>query len=297
VTTSPSTPTVVAERRAWAHYTPPSFIDVDGLPTAYRRSGTGATVIYLHGSSLTRVWLPFCDQLAERHDVLAPEHPGFGDTSRPPTLEGFDDLVLHYDTFFDRLGLGDVHLVGHDLGGWIAAELAVFYPRRFASLTLITPTGLRVRERQAEPGPIDPFRLNPDELAAALLNGRHDRYAAYFNQEGFPDDVVRTFEEMTTVALLAWHPRYDRRLDDRLTRVTCPTLVVGAEDDRLVPGAVAEKYARLIRGARYVTVSGDHGEESGHLVILEQPDAVATLVAGHVAAAARLQRAKDGRSA
>lgn len=283
---------VAAEVRAWAHYTEPLFVDVDGLRTAYRRAGAGETVVYLHGSGLTRMWLPFLDELARGHDVVAPEHPGFGDTPAPPTLEGFDDLVLHYDGFLDRLGLVDVHLVGHDLGGWIAAELAVFYPRRFASLTLITPTGLGVRERQARPG-IDPFRLNPDELAAALLNGRAGRYAECFTQEGFPDDVVRSFEEMTTLALLAWHPRYDRRLDDRLGRVRSATLVLGAEDDRLVPATVAEKYARLIPHARHVTVVGEPGEASGHLLALEHPVSVAALVSEHVRAFAGGGTTKD----
>ncbi|UGS35626.1 alpha/beta fold hydrolase [Capillimicrobium parvum] len=266
----------------WAHYTEPAFADVHGLRTAYRRSGAGPAVVYLHGTVPTRVWLPLCEHLAQAHDVVAPEHPGFGDTPLPAAIEGFEDLVLHYDAFFDTLGLWDIHLVGHDLGGWIAANLAIFYPRRFASLTLITPSGLNTRARLDVPG-TDPFRLTARERADALLNGRADRYSEFFTQEGFPEDVVRSYEEATTLALLAWHPRYDRRLDDRLARVAAPTLVLGAEDDRLVSGAVAERYAELIPGARHVTVRGAHGEESSHLLPLEHPREVAELAAEHVA--------------
>ena len=59
----------------------------------------------------------------------------------PEWLDGFDDLVIHYDALLDALELERVHLVGYSLGGWIAAELAIFYPQRLQSLTLITPAG------------------------------------------------------------------------------------------------------------------------------------------------------------
>ena len=48
----------------------------------------------------------------------------------PDWLDGFDDLVIHYDELLDALGLEQVHVVGYSLGGWIAAEFAVFYPQR-----------------------------------------------------------------------------------------------------------------------------------------------------------------------
>jgi len=181
----PASPGAASLERMWAHYSEPSFIEVDGLRTAYRRKGVGERLVYLHGGGLTRLWLPFLEELAADHDVIAPEHPGFGDTGSPETLEDMHDYVLHYDALLDAFGLNDVHLVGHSLGGWIAAELAVFYPRRFRSLMLITPAGLRVADRIAPPG-LDSFRLEPEEALAALLNGRSDRYTEFFEQEGFP---------------------------------------------------------------------------------------------------------------
>jgi pimeloyl-ACP methyl ester carboxylesterase len=229
------------------------------------------------------MWLPFYERLSERCDLIVPEHPGFGDTPRPDTLRGLDDLVLHYDAFLARLDLEPVHLVGHSLGGWIAADLAVFYPRRFRSLTLLTADGVRAAERVAPPR-LDTFRLEPQEALDALLNGRGDHYTEYFVQEGQPEDVVQAFQEATARALLCWNPRYDWRFDHRLRRVAAPTLVLAADEDRVVPNAVAEAFARLIPGARLVTVNGEPGEPSGHLLHLEQPDRIAELVAEHVAA-------------
>lgn len=267
--------------RTWAHYSEPETVDAFGIPFAYRRKGSGPTVVYLHGPTLTRVWLPMLEALSQSCDVVAPELPGFGDTPAPDVPLGLDDMLLALDGFIEALGLDDVHLVGNCLGGWLAAELAVWYTKRFRTLTLITPSGLNVSPRQAPPR-VDPFRLTPDELDEALLNGRADRYRDFFEQEGFPEDVVRRYTESTAYAAVAWHPRYDPKLNARLKRVAAPTLVLGAEDDRYVENEVGLAYAELIPGGRHVVVAGATGEPSGHLLQLEHPDAVAGLITDHV---------------
>jgi pimeloyl-ACP methyl ester carboxylesterase len=228
------------------------------------------------------MWLPLFEALAADHDLIAPEHPGFGDTSLPDTFEDFYDYVLHYDGFLSSLDLDPVHLVGHSLGGWIAAELVCFYPRRFSSLTLVTAAGLRVAKRIDRPGR-DTFRLDPTEAAEALVNGRADRYLEYFVQEGPPGDVINAYSEATTRALLTWNPRYDRKLDHRLQRARLPTLVLAAEEDRIVPNAVAARYAEVMPNARLVTVAGPAGEPSSHVLPLEHPSEVAALISAHVA--------------
>src|SRR5437899_1249625 len=105
---------------------------------------------------MTRRWLPLYEALSRYGDVVVPEHPGFGETPLPDWLDGFDDLVLHYAELADLLELGRFHLVGYSFGGWIAAELAAFYPERLRSLTLIAPLGLRVQGHT----PADLFRMS-----------------------------------------------------------------------------------------------------------------------------------------
>lgn len=271
---------LAGSERSWAWWAEPSSVVVGGAETAFRRKGSGAPTVFLHGEGLTRVWLPFLEELSESVDVIAPEHPGFGDSALPDGFDGFDDVVLHYDAFFDALGLDQVHLVGHSLGGWIAAELAVFYPRRFKSVTLITASGLRLRDVPS----IDTFRMTPEESLSASFNGREERYRELLVQEGEPEDMVREFEEGLVRARLSWNPRYDHKLDRRLGRVSAPALVVGVEEDRVVPTEMAARFGELIPGARVVTVAGDAGEPTGHLVHVERPAEVARLVSEHVIA-------------
>lgn len=272
--------------RTWAHWTEPSWLDVDGLRTAYRRKGDGAPLLYLHGGGLTRMWLPFHEQLSQRFDTIAPEHPGFGDTPMPETLRGFSDLVLHYDALVRELDLEGAHLVGHSLGGWIAANLAVFYPERFASLTLVPPIGVRVPEEPLA----DCFRWSPEVAAEMLLNGTAGSYDDVLRQGDPVEQTLHEYAESITFARLLWNPRYDIRFDWRLRRIAAPTLVLHPADDRLVPRSHSERFAELIPGARFELIEGAGDAPASHLAILQQPERIAARIAQHAMSSAAAAR-------
>jgi pimeloyl-ACP methyl ester carboxylesterase len=261
----------------WPFYTPPETIDVRGVPTAYRRAGRGSAVVYLHGAGLTRRWTPFHERLSSRVDLVAPEQPGFGDTPLPPWLRSIDDVVLHLDDLLEGLGLGDVHLVGHSLGGWIAADFAVTYPRRLRSLTLVAPLGLRVPDSPL----YDIFRMTPEEADGTLFNGQAARYVEYLETGEPVEALVHGYGELTAAARLAWNPRYDHRLDRRLARVTCPSLVIVSQEDRVVPRAHGERYAELLPDARLAVVEGADAP-TGHLAMVQEPQRLADTIADFV---------------
>jgi pimeloyl-ACP methyl ester carboxylesterase len=242
------------------------MVDVGGAPVALRRRGEGRPLVFLHGAGFTGKWLRFHEALAAGADVTAPEHPGFGGSPDSDAIEGFDDLVLHYEDLRATLGLDEpFDLVGLSLGGWIAADYAVFYPERLRSLTLIVPAGL-------EPPIVDFFGMEPEVLFGTLFND----FANVGEVMVDPEDVdvaVHMYEEASTVAKLAWNPRYDRKLERRLRRVTCPTLIVGAENDRLLGDAVCDRYAELIPNAQLTRIPG-----TGHAILIEQPEATAKAI-------------------
>jgi pimeloyl-ACP methyl ester carboxylesterase len=219
------------------------------------------------------MWLPFYERMSERVDFVAPEHPGFGDTPAPDWLEGFDDLVLHYRDLFDALGLDRVHLVGFSLGGWIAADFAIFYPERLRTLTLITPAGLQV------PGApmVDLMRMPPENIPDLLYNGRTQDYLEFLPDPNDLDAALRGYAEASTLARLAWNPRYDRRLDRRLERVTCPALVVEPDEDRMIPLAHGRRWVELLPNARLAQVHGERNP-TGHGLIMQEPERAAEVL-------------------
>jgi pimeloyl-ACP methyl ester carboxylesterase len=237
-------------------------ISVRGCGVALRRAGAGRPLLYLHGASDAGLWLPFLDGLAARHDVITPEHPGFGASDTPAWLDTIPDLANFYLDLIDQLDLGDIDLVGHDLGGWIAADLAVRDPRRLASLTLIAAAGIHV------PGvaQADPF-LRSDEQR--IRDQFHDQANAdeMIRRVQRPETEDQILRDQTTTARLTWQPRgYDPHLAKWLHRIKLPTLLVWGANDKVLPPAYASAWQKLIPGAQLVTLS-----DSGHLPHVEQP--------------------------
>jgi len=254
-------------------YTPPSVIDVLGLPIAYRRKGAGEAVVLLHGAGFTRMWLPLYDMFAAGVDFIAPEAPGFGETPLPKWIRTFDDLTILYDQLFEQLGLDRIHLIGFSMGGWAASEFASFYPRRLKSLTLITPVGLRLPDN---PG-VDIFQLPPSELMNRLFKDKAVMREFLPDPDDF-DEGIQLYAEFAAAARLMWAPRYNLALERRLRRVTCPALVVGGEDDQLIPNAMSDRFNEVLPNSRLVRIAG-----TGHEPCLERPRQVADTILGFIA--------------
>lgn len=255
-------------------------VEIAGVATQVFRAGEGPPLVYLHGVAPSGEWLPLYGLLAREHTVYVPDHPGFGRTERPEWLEGMDDLVLHYEELFRRLGLERPAVVGFSLGGWIAAELAVAYPDRLRSLVLLNAAGLH-RDNALIP---DLAALRGEALSRTLF---HDPAAAetYFEQRKRPAERMKLYRSMTTAALLAWNPWFDPKLERRLRRVSVPTLALWAEHDRLIPPLYGEVYHKAVAGSRLEVLP-----DCGHMAPIECPEAVAEAVLGFLRGTAAVNR-------
>ena len=75
--------------------------------------------IGMHGAAA------FVDALAQKSEVIAPSHPGFGRSAVTAEMTSVDDLSYYYLDLLDEFDLKGVTLVGASFGGWIAAAMAV----------------------------------------------------------------------------------------------------------------------------------------------------------------------------
>jgi pimeloyl-ACP methyl ester carboxylesterase len=245
------------------------IIEVDGVRTFVLVDGAGPPLVYLHGVAPCGEWLPVHGRLAARFTVYAPDHPGFGKTERPEWLSGMDDLVLHYDELLRAMGIEQPVLAGFSLGGWLAAEIAVTYPERIAALVLLNSAGLHVDGALTG----DLAALQREQLTEAVFYDA-EVADAYYRARIRPDDRLGMYRAMTTTALLAWNPWVDPKLQRRLSRVRCPSLVLWAERDRLIPPVYGEAFRDAIPGARLQVLP-----ECGHMAPIERPDEVAAAIA------------------
>jgi pimeloyl-ACP methyl ester carboxylesterase len=244
------------------------FLQLPGGRAHVLRAGEGESVVFLHAAGGAGTWPEFHQRLAERFDVIAPDHPGFGKSDDFPEVEAIDDLVYHYLDVLDGLGLDRPHIVGASFGGWIAAELAVAAPHRVGSLVLLSAAGLRLPDHPAT----DLFLTPPAKLPEVLFHNPPP--APETTEEPDLDTIIAAYREATSLARFCWVPFLNNpKLERRLRRITAPTLVVAPDDDRLIPTAHAKRYAEGIPHAAYQEVS-----DCGHAMYFEKPAEFAAAV-------------------
>jgi pimeloyl-ACP methyl ester carboxylesterase len=246
-----------------------SFVDLDGCRIHLRRGGTGAPLLFLHGASGAPVILPFMEKLAQRFEVLVPEHPGYGRSAEPAWLENIHDVAYFYLDLLKRLALRDVTLVGNSMGGWIAMEIAVRDTSRLKSLVLVSPAGIRAPGVQ----PADIFLMSDEQLVRSLF---HDQALAEARLAvpQTPEMVEVALKNKHTTARLAWEPRlHDPHLPKWLHRIDVPVKIVWGRQDRILPVAFLDEYRRLLPEAEIHVVEG-----AGHLPHAEKPEEFVELV-------------------
>jgi pimeloyl-ACP methyl ester carboxylesterase len=242
-------------------------IEVAGTTLACREAGAGATVLFLHDAAGAS-WDPLLDALSVRYHVLAPEHPGFGRGKIPDWMLSVGDVAFCYLDLLHALDLRDVHLVGHGLGGWIAAEVAIRSSARLASLALMAPAGV------ASETPFDDiFAWTAEEFARRHF---HDpKLAQDWQRAQAKLDIDVVLQNRTALARLAWNPRmHNPQLPYWLHRIDVPTLLVWGEDDRVVPFACHAPFKRAIPQAELVALP-----QSGHALPIERATEIAPRLA------------------
>jgi pimeloyl-ACP methyl ester carboxylesterase len=241
----------------------------------YLEGGSGKPLVYLHGAGGMTAGDPILEALAATHHVYAPYLPGYGETEDRPDLRDMLDYTLHTWDVVRALGLEDPILVGHSMGGMIAAEMAAVSPNDVSRLVLIAPAGLWIDEH---PTP-DIFTLLPFELPKYLF---HDpETGAKLMTAGLRIDdpeflktyLIRNARQMGMAGKLLF-PIPDRGLASRLYRIRAKTVIVWGQSDRMIPPVYAQGFEAGIVGSRVVEVP-----EAGHMVILEKPALVAEAVA------------------
>ena len=251
-------------------------IEVQGIPTHLFEAGqtTAPPLLYLHGTYLGNLWLDYHKALSQHFHIFAPDTPGFGLTARPDWMRNMDDYTLYFRDLLNALGLEKATIVGHSLGGWMAAEVAVWFPERVDQLVLANAAGIRVKGT-----PIgDLFAMSPQESMAISFE---DLSAAMPLMPAAVDEdyLLAMFRQSTTLASLAWNPSYDPKLERRLAWIKAPTLVLWGANDRLIPSVYGDAFHQLIPGSKLVKLEG-----TGHMPMFEKPAEWSSTIAAFLTA-------------
>ncbi len=261
-------------------------VDVRGRKVTIAEEGEGSPLVYLHGFAdvhgVAGDLLPFHQRLAERAKIIAPAHPGCNGSDELEAC-AIDDVIFHYLEVLDAERLTSFDLVGHCVGGWIAAELAVRHPERVARLVLIGACGLFVAGEPIA----DIFMHAQPERGTDISSLRNLLFADpegalatrwYPDGRGDPDEELRRYQMLRFGSFVGFKPPYfyHRELRERLHRASMPSLLIWGAHDRMVPPAHGRAYHHGLPQATDLALHSD----AGHAIQLEHPERVAKLILG-----------------
>jgi pimeloyl-ACP methyl ester carboxylesterase len=248
----------------------------------HARRGTGEPLVLLHGiGHRWQAWTPVLDQLAEHHEVVAIDLPGFGGSQAPPrgTPRGMASAVASLAEFFASTGLGTPHVAGNSLGGGIALELAVAGLVR--SATALAPVGFfTAPQRLRALAILSVLRAGtflPEPLIHRAMRVEALRAACFAPLVSRPRllDPVRAAEDALALRRgrsfrpVAWSGRRYRFAGSP----TVPVTIGWGTRDRILAPAQARVARELLPQARHVALHG-----CGHVPMSDDPRLVAALI-------------------
>jgi pimeloyl-ACP methyl ester carboxylesterase len=244
---------------------------VNGLTIELMERGQGRPLLFLHPGTGIDAKAPVLDRLAARARLVAPSHPGFGNSELAPYMTTVEDLSYFYLDLMDALDLRNAIVVGVGLGAWIAAATAVKSTARMSHLVLANAIGIKVGDRETRDIPDTFAMLEPDFNKLAYF----DPKAGERDYKAMPDaEVAALARNRESFARFAWQPfMHDPKLKTRLHRIGIPTLFLWGKHDRILRESYGRAFCAMVPGARFEPI-----DQAGLFPHLEQPQAFADRV-------------------
>ncbi len=278
------------------------FVDSQGLPIHYLEWGepAGEPLVLVHGYlDLAHSWKPFVASLQERLGksawIIAPDCRGHGDSGwiGAGGYYHFPDYVFDLECVIRALGVTQLKLIGHSMGGTISFLYAGTFPKRVSQLVLIEglgPPGMNFSDA--------PLRMEKWITEVRERGRRHFRVytsvEAGANQlrqtnprlnDAWALELARTGMKQNDQGRWIWkfdplhrtnapQPFYTLQALEFFRRIECPVLIVDGKESRQTRRTDKQERCDAIRNHRRVTI--DH---AGHMVHHDNPAELAEVIA------------------
>jgi pimeloyl-ACP methyl ester carboxylesterase len=236
-------------------------VRVRGREIPYWTTGAGPPLILLHGlGGSSRCWAPSLSGLATTHRLFLVDWPGFGSLWRLHREFRLDEASSWLADWIEAVALARVCVVGHSMGGYVAARFAARYPDLVERLVLVAPAGI-------------PSGRSLVRHLLALPRGTRQHTLASLRLLAV--DVLRTRPRL---ALRVAHELLAADVIPTLSAIRAPTLVAWGARDLVLSPAAGEVFRRVVRDCQLVVLEG-----TGHLPMVHRPREFAAVVSAFLA--------------
>lgn len=246
-----------------------SYCSVDGTRLYYEETGSGPPLLFVHGlGSSGRDWFAQVSHFADAYRVIRVDLRGHGRSQRPHGPYHIATFARDVAVLLRMIDAAPAHVVGLSMGGMVALQLAADAPRLVRRLVVVNA----IADMQLHTW-TDVWFYASRRLAVQLLGMRRvgdliaDRLFVKPGQEELREEFIRRWAEndkkgylWSVDAIMGWS------VEDRLTSITAPTLLVSSEHD-YTPVAEKNRMVAKIPRAELAVV-----EDTRHALPVERPD-------------------------
>ncbi len=227
-------------------------IEINGYRISYVCRGipsTSTPILLLHGWGVgLEPYYEVINSLSQYHSIIAPYLPGFGKSSNIELDWNYNTYAQHIIQLIERLNIPKVHIIGHSLGGGIAASIAATAPHLIDSVILVGSTGI------------------PVESLPLVLPKRAIEMTAQFSQIKFPQ-IIQIFQGFsynlffrasTVIYTLLLALQAD--IEPLLSKIEAPCLLLWGTNDMTIPINIAQQFLDKVKNSRLITIDGVYHE-------------------------------------
>ena len=247
-------------------------ITISGNSSRVWRKGNGQVIGFLAGFGGLPKWISFLDLLAEKYEVIVPSIPGFPGALGHNNYDNHLEWIIAIHDILKESGLlNNSSLIGSGPGGSLIAEVAALWPNQVKNISLISPWGISSDEVPMA----DPWAQRSHEIASLMCNNPKlwDQLKTQPEDADIVEWPIEQARALEASARIFW-PLGNTGLIKRLSRITCPTLVIRGDNDRVISDKYINNFNEKIKAKKEIKII----KNAGHLAELDQPHEVAEAI-------------------
>ncbi|OBJ51708.1 alpha/beta fold hydrolase [Mycobacterium sp. 1423905.2] len=269
------------------------FRTIHGHRRAFRIAGSGPVIVLLHGvGDSSTTWEPVHAKLAQRFTVIAPDLLGHGESDKPRADYSLASFANGLRDLLTVLEIDRVTLVGHSLGGGVAAQFAYQYPEFVERVVLVSaggvtkdvsialrlaamPLGAEALSMLRLPGAVPAMGLLSRAVGNVIGSTRFTRDVTSLPRlvGGLSKPGAAAAFGRTLRGVVDTQGQYVTMLDRSYLMHGLPVQIIWGEDDLIIPVSHARLAHKQIPGSRLEIL-----EESGHMPHGDHPDRFVRIV-------------------
>ncbi len=264
------------------------FVENLGARIHWDEEGRGAPLLLIMGLGWpSQAWYRSRPMLSENYRTIALDNRGVGRSEAPPGPYSIAQMAADAAAVLNAARVNTTHIFGVSMGGMIAQEFALQYPKKVRSLILGCTAAGGPQVVRPEPEALQVLATrgqDPEQFAKAI--------SPFIYDSGTPAERI----EEDTAVRRKWYPSAEAHFAQvqaimaweaysRLGQIAAPTLVIHGENDRLVPPENAKRIAARIPGAKLAMIP-----RASHIFITDQTEAAHKAILEFLGAQATRQR-------